>query len=136
MRRSACDTHVFVGLVLLLACTTWGTAQNTNYEKIALLKVYPGIQTSSAFSVGAGPRGMAFDGDNIWVTNSGSNSVTKLHASNGAVQGTFSVGDSPRGVAFDGVNIWVANYGSGTVAFDGANNLGGKQRRYGANIWD
>ena len=38
--------------------------------------------------------GVAFDGANIWVANGGSNTVTKLRASDGALQGTFSVGSS------------------------------------------
>jgi YVTN family beta-propeller protein len=59
---------------------------------------------------------VAFDGTNIWVTNSGSNTVTKLLASTGQVLGTFSVGTAPLGIAFDGANIWVANSGSNTVS--------------------
>jgi DNA-binding beta-propeller fold protein YncE len=61
---------------------------------------------------------VAFDGANIWVANSSSNTVTKLRASDGACVGTctFAVGASPFGVAFDGANIWVANYGSNTVS--------------------
>ena len=51
----------------------------------------------------------AFDGANIWVTNSDSDSVTKLRASDGAVLGNFKVGKAPDGVAFDGTNIWVTN---------------------------
>src|SRR5439155_16879848 len=34
-------------------------------------------------TVGVGPLGVAFDGVNIWVTNSNGNSVTKLRASDG-----------------------------------------------------
>ena len=96
---------------------------------------------------------MAFDGTNIWATNSNGNPVTKLKASDGSFVGTYNVGINPIGVAFDGANIWVANGGInnqltklrasdgslvGTytvglapqgVAFDGANvwvaNLGG-----------
>jgi YVTN family beta-propeller protein len=59
--------------------------------------------------------GIAFDGANIWVTNGGSNSVTKLRASDGAHLGTFSVGNYPFGIAFDGANIWVTNTNSNTV---------------------
>ncbi|MBZ5658750.1 MAG: hypothetical protein LAO56_26215 [Acidobacteriia bacterium] len=59
---------------------------------------------------------MAFDGFNIWVTNQGSNSVTKVGASNGVVLGTFNVGTTPKGIAFDGASIWVANIDSGTVS--------------------
>jgi len=58
---------------------------------------------------------VAFDGANIWVTNSGSVSVTKLRASDRTVLGTYNVGLNPRGVVFDGTNIWVVNYDSGTI---------------------
>jgi DNA-binding beta-propeller fold protein YncE len=58
---------------------------------------------------------VAFDGTNIWVTNYGGGTVTKLSGSSGAVLGTYSVGRAPYGVAFDGINIWVANAGSNTV---------------------
>jgi hypothetical protein len=40
-------------------------------------------------------------GANIWITNSGSNTVTKLCASDGVTVGTFSVGSTPHGVAVD-----------------------------------
>jgi len=50
---------------------------------------------------------VAFDGVNIWVTNSSSNTVSKLRGSDGVTLGTFSVGSNPLGVAFDGANIWV-----------------------------
>ena len=77
------------------------------------------------FPVGSNPWGIAFDGINIWVTNYGSNNVTKLRASDGANLGTFPVGPNPRGVAFDGINIWVTNSGAANVtklrASDGAN---------------
>ena len=81
-------------------------------------------QLGQRVSVGSIPQGVAFDGANIWVANSGSNTVTKLRASDGALQGNFAVGSIPRGVAFDGANIWVANQVSANVtklrASDGA----------------
>ena len=49
-----------------------------------------------------------FDGTNIWVTG-GSNSVTKLLASTGAIVGTYPAGPNPAGITFDGTNIWVTN---------------------------
>jgi YVTN family beta-propeller protein len=55
------------------------------------------------------PVGLAFDGANIWVTNSTSDTVTKLLASTGAALGTYPVGGNPLGIAFDGINIWVTN---------------------------
>jgi hypothetical protein len=86
---------------------------------------------------------VAFDGANIWSVNSGSQSITKFRASDGALLGTFQTGFNTVGIGFDGTNIWVpsdttlykfragdgtllgafpkppSNYGN--VAFDGAN---------------
>jgi DNA-binding beta-propeller fold protein YncE len=56
-------------------------------------------------------RKIAFDGANIWVTNSGDRTVSKLRTSDGKVLGTFTVGSD-----IDGANIWVANSGSNTVS--------------------
>lgn len=68
------------------------------------------------FTVGRSPGGVAFDGANIWVVDSGINNVTKLRASDGANLGAIGVGTSPTGIAFDGAHIWVANSGSNTVS--------------------
>jgi hypothetical protein len=80
------------------------------------------IQTS--FTVGTSPTGVAFDGANMWVTNSGSSNVSKIRVSDGANLGTFPVGTSPLSIAFDGANVWVANSGVNNVtklrASDGA----------------
>jgi outer membrane lipoprotein-sorting protein len=96
-------------------------------------------------TVGTTPRGIAFDGANIWVANSDSNNVTKLRASDGAIQGTFPVGTTPIALCFDGENIWVVNNGSSSVtklrASDGSNQgtftvTGANGIAFdGANIW-
>ncbi len=65
--------------------------------------------SSISFPAGSCPAYMAFDGDNIWVTNYSTNSVTKLRASDGSLMGTYPVGQSPHGIIFDGANMWVAN---------------------------
>ena len=95
-----------------------------NPLQVAILRWYDANTAGLQFPVGTGPRAVAFDGANIWVTNQGNDTVTKLRASDGALQGTFAVGTRPVGVAFDGANIWVANYGSDNVtklrASDGA----------------
>ena len=39
--------------------------------------------------------GIAFDGTNIWVSNSTAATVTKLLASTGATLGTYTVGNTP-----------------------------------------
>jgi hypothetical protein len=82
--------------------------------KVALLKWY-GANTTTSFAVGKEPRGVCFDGANIWVANYGSNTVTKLQANDGTVLGTYAVGTEPANVAFDGANIWVTNYGSSNI---------------------
>ncbi|MBI2471412.1 MAG: hypothetical protein HYV59_09250 [Planctomycetes bacterium] len=76
---------------------------------------YEEAQDMSIFPVGTYPCGVAFDGYHIWVTNSGSNNVTELRASDGALLGIYNVGFNPRGIAYDGANIWVANYDSNSV---------------------
>jgi len=86
-----------------------------NPLQVALLKWFPAYQSTS-FQVGELPSGVAFDGSNIWVANYGSDTITELQASTGALLGTFSVGDQPFGVAFDGANIWVGNYKDSTVS--------------------
>jgi len=78
------------------------------------------------FAVGSNPYGVAFDGTSIWVTNFGSNTVTRMRESDGAcvVNGTvqpnlsactFNVESEPIGLTFDGAYVWVANYGSASV---------------------
>ncbi len=64
--------------------------------------------------------GMAFDGANVWVTNTDTDNVTKIRASDNAILGTYAVGDGPTGIAFDGTHVWVANNHSGTVTKLGA----------------
>jgi YVTN family beta-propeller protein len=102
--------------------TTQTTAGNpagvvgVNPLQVALLKWYPAhLQTANFGSGGYGPSGVAFDGANIWVTNSGSNAVTEMAAATGQVLGTFPVGTNPNGIAFDGQFIMVANWGSNSV---------------------
>jgi hypothetical protein len=106
------------------SCNAVSRGGQRDSSRIALCK--PRIASSTSepasigikdFRVGIQPTGILFDGENIWVSNNSSNSVTKLRASDGADLGTFRVGSYPVGIAFDGYNIWVANYG-----FDGSGN--------------
>src|SRR5580700_9740130 len=81
-----------------------------NPLRVALLRWYK-ANTTTTFSVGSQPYGVAFDGANIWTANLGDGTVTKLRANDGEVLGTFKVGGGPYGVTFDGANIWVSNLG-------------------------
>jgi hypothetical protein len=69
--------------------------------------------SSQTFPVQQGPTGIAYDGTNIWVVNQNSNSVSKLNAASGAIQGTFRAVGKPYGIVFDGTYTWVS--GSGTL---------------------
>src|SRR5882762_5014438 len=83
--------------------------QFLNPLQIALLRWYQATVIGD-FAVGHSPSGIAFDGHSVWITNTASNDVTKLRASDGLVLGTFSVGiagTNPGPVVFDGVNIWI-----------------------------
>ncbi len=62
--------------------------------------------------VGAQPNALAFDGTSIWVTNYGSNTVSKLLASDGSIQGTFPVSGAPMAAVSVGTVIWVASMSS------------------------
>ena len=59
--------------------------------------------------VGASPRGVAFDGEHIWVANNGSDTVSKINIASNAEVESVDVGLKPHGVAFDGAHIWVSN---------------------------
>ena len=48
---------------------------------------------------------MAFDGANVWVTNTSTDNVTKIRASDNTILGNYAVGDGPTGIAFDGTYL-------------------------------
>jgi DNA-binding beta-propeller fold protein YncE len=62
------------------------------------------------FAIGKEPRGIAFDGANLWVANRDDNNLTELRASDGVVVRTVAVRRA-RWCDFDGANIWVVNQG-------------------------
>jgi hypothetical protein len=66
---------------------------------------------TKSFAIGKEPRGIAFDGANLWVANRDDNNLTELRSSDGVVVRTVAVRGAPDGVIFDGANIWVVNQG-------------------------
>lgn len=67
----------------------------------------------------AGASGIATDGTHVWTTDEGSNTVTELDESTGAVVATLT-GPSygflgPIGVTSDGTDVWVANGDGRTI---------------------
>ena len=63
----------------------------------------------ATIAVGDGPRGIAFDGTNIWVANSDDNTVSKIDPTTNTVTATIStgVGSGPWDFAYDGTSVWV-----------------------------
>ena len=83
---------------------------NFNNNTVTPLSFSAGtVYNGTPIKVGSGPQGIAFDGANMWVANTGSNSVTKFRVSDEAVLGTYPVGVNPCSIAYDGANIWVTN---------------------------
>jgi hypothetical protein len=74
------------------------------------------VLSGAVTTVGTGfdsPWGMLYDGDNIWVTDSGDNQLKKLN-SDITTAASISV-DRPEQPVFDGTNIWVPNGSSNTI---------------------
>jgi hypothetical protein len=122
--------------------TTWGNGRVSKLNRDGLV-----LCNITGFS---DPKGIAFDGNNIWVANYGNNTVSRIERAcetQPDVQ-NFPATNKPYAIAFDGAHIWVtleestvtpggllkldinngsiiANYGVGTkphgLAFDGAN---------------
>jgi DNA-binding beta-propeller fold protein YncE len=69
-----------------------------------------------SYPTGNTPTKVAFDGNYVWVTNRGSNTVTRVDAFNGGRPAeTFPTGTAPGGLAFDGTYVWIANRNDNTV---------------------
>ena len=124
MRRPVLSAVVFLCLPVVLSAQVPISTKREQAPQKQKAGSPPERAESAAFNVGKFPIGVTFDGTNIWVANGGSNTVTRLRASDGAIVGTFSVGEFPIGLAFDGANIWVTNSDSDNVtklrASDGA----------------
>jgi YVTN family beta-propeller protein len=61
------------------------------------------------------PTAIATDGQDVWVTNSGSATVVRISSSGTGIISSIPVGTNPSGIAFDGANMWVTNSGSNSV---------------------
>ena len=92
---SVAGTMVLVMLLGVPIATAQVAPNESNPLQVAILRWYnanqSGLNFSTLGSVGGALFGAAFDGSNIWVSNSETNTVTKLRASDGAVLGNFSL---------------------------------------------
>lgn len=93
-----------------------------------LLKLDAAGAILQTVTVGANPLFPVFDGANIWVPNSGDNSITVVQASTGNVVATISADannhlNGPQAASFDGERILVTNNTGNTVTVIKASDL-------------
>ena len=67
-----------------------------------------------------GPRSFAFDGEYVWVTLYGAQTIAK-YGVDGQNVANYKAGAYPRALAFDGENMWVGNSSENTITKLGLN---------------
>jgi YVTN family beta-propeller protein len=73
--------------------------------------------------VGTTPLGVTTGAGSVWVSNFGSDTLSRINTATNAVTATRAVGDGPQGLAFAVSNVWVANSLADTVTrFNPSNN--------------
>ncbi len=97
------------------------STSNVAYVKYTLSLLNGTLINGNFFNTnGNAPVWIAFDSSNgyIYVTNSGSNSVSVINGATDSVITSIPVGSEPAGITFDSSNgyIYVANYNSGTIS--------------------
>ena len=90
----------------------------TNTSEGTLLKLDSAGAILQTVTVGSAPFIPVFDGTNIWVPNQGSNSVSVVRASSGAVLATLTGNglNLPGTAAFDGQRVLVTNNGGNSIS--------------------
>jgi DNA-binding beta-propeller fold protein YncE len=85
---------------------------------LGLLKLDSSGAILQTVTVGINPFNPAFDGGSIWVPNSGSDSLSVVRASSGAVLQTLTGNglSQPISVAFDGQRMLVTNFNGNSVS--------------------
>ncbi|WP_434565165.1 DKNYY domain-containing protein [Thermoanaerobacterium thermosaccharolyticum] len=91
-----------------------GVAGNTQdlyvlgYQNNKIYQLDPNTFTviRSFSTPGTYPRGLAWDGTNIWSGDASSNKIYKINPSDGTVLSSFSF-SNPYGIAWDGTYLWV-----------------------------
>lgn len=83
-------------------------------NSVALLRGDGGI--GPVVAVGQSPSALVAAGGSLWVTNGGSDTVSRVDPAHGRVEQTVRVGSTPEGIAATPGSVWVANSGDGTVS--------------------
>jgi hypothetical protein len=97
----------------------------TDFTANTLLKLDSSAAVLQTVTVGINPFLPVFDGTNIWVPNEGSDSISVVRASSGAVLQTLTGNglNSPLAAAFDGQRVLVTNNDSSRVSLWKAGDL-------------
>ena len=76
--------------------------------------------TVRSIDVGAGARGVAVAGEQVWVANASRGTVTRIDPRSNRVDAVIRLGNAPRALAWDGKRLWVsvAAGGGGAPARD------------------
>ena len=116
---------VLVGLTVgVLSTQGGGSTASASVSANAVGVVDSDGDVAGEIPVGVAPGGVAAGESAIWVTNTGSNSVSRIDPETNDVRQTIPVGEGPAGVAAGGGAVWVANGLEGTVTrIDEATNL-------------
>ena len=79
-------------------------------------------EATRSIDVGAGARGVAVAGDEVWVANASRGTVTRVDPRTNRVDAVMRLGNAPRALAWDGKRLWVsvAAGGGGAPARDAA----------------
>jgi hypothetical protein len=92
------------------------TANEGAPGSVSSVTLSPSGMTVSTLTAGfTQPRGITYDGTNIWVADYGDNQLKKLDPT-GNILLSAPVGAGPLYPAFDGTNIWVPNFDASSVS--------------------
>lgn len=93
-----------------------GDASNTGYNSANANNYVTVFKDSVGDTNLNNPVDVTVDGSgNVWVANSGGNSVTSYTPAGTTYLAPISSGTQPNGIGFDGTNVWVVNYGSQNI---------------------
>ena len=81
-----------------------GSMWVTQFTSASIVKITTGGTKTTYTGLGAGTRGVALDGTNMWTANRNDGNVSKITPS-GSVS-SYNVGTLPIAIAFDGTNMW------------------------------
>lgn len=99
-----------------------GSAWVTLFEQNAVARIEldgDGVPTGTPQLIGVGtePRGIAADGDTVWVADLGSAELTRIDAESGAAAPVpLPEGAEPADIAFDGDTVWVSDRSGSVIA--------------------